>query len=102
MTERNEYLKSIHSMLETGDTTGAVSRLLETVAALMDEVDILNVQMETLLETLAQDETDYDEDECSSIVTCSQCGCVMEVEAYLLEDEDAELSCPQCSAILEV
>jgi len=73
------------------------------VAALMGEVDILNGQMETLLESLGEDEEDeHFDDECSYIVTCSQCGCVMEVDSWLLEEEDAELSCPKCNAILEI
>jgi len=100
--ERIEILEAIRGKLEDGDTSGAVEGLLDAVAALMDEVDILNVQMETLLESLGDEEEDHLEDECSYIVTCSQCGCVMEVDSWLLEDEDAELSCPKCNAILEM
>ena len=101
--ERNELLEAIRGKLEGGDTAGAVEGLLDAVAALMDEVDVLNVQMETLLETLGDEETDEQlDDECSYIVTCSECGCVMEVDSWLLEEEDAELSCPKCNAILEL
>ncbi len=96
--EYNDTLEAIRGLLDEGDTAGAVAGLLDTVAALMDEVDILNVQLETLLETLGGDE----DDACSYLVTCSGCGCVMEVEGELLEDEDAELSCPQCGQILEL
>jgi len=98
-----ELLEAIRSKLEGGDTAGAVEGLLDAVAALMGEVDILNGQMETLLESLGEDEEDeHFDDECSYIVTCSQCGCVMEVDSWLLEEEDAELSCPKCNAILEI
>ena len=59
--------------------------------------------LETLLETLGDGEDEGDEiDDCSYIVTCSECECVIEVEAWLLEDETAELSCPKCGAILEM
>jgi len=101
--EYENSLDAIQAMLQDGDTTGAVAGLLDMVAALMGEVDTLNVQMETLLDTLGSDEDDYFAgDECSYIVTCSQCGCVMEVDSELLEDEDAELSCPQCGVVLEL
>lgn len=101
--EKYELLESIRSKLEGGDNAGAMEGLLDAVAALMDEVDVLNVQMETLLESLGGDEEDdHFDDECSYIVTCSECGCVMEVDSWLLEEEDAELSCPKCNAILEI
>jgi len=100
--EHIELLEAIRSRLEGGDTSGAVEGLLDAVAALMDEVDLLNVQMETLLESLGDEEEEHFDDECSYIVTCSECGCVMEVDSWLLEEEDAELSCPQCNAILEL
>ena len=101
--ENYELLEAIRGRLEGGDTAGAVEGLLDAVAALMEEVDILNVQMETLLESLGDDEEDAHLDaECSYIVTCSECGCVMEVDSWLLEEEDAELSCPKCNAILEI
>lgn len=103
--ERNEYLEALRAMADGGDTAGAVSGLLDVVAALMDEVDILNVQLETLLETLGGDE-DQDDcfagDECTYIIPCEQCGILLEVESELIDDEDAELSCPRCGAILEV
>ena len=99
--ERMEMLEEIRSMLEDGDTTGAVGGLLDAVAALMDEVDTLNVQLETLLDSLGGEDGEHDDaDDCSYIVTCENCGCVMEVEAWLLEDETAELSCPKCGADL--
>ena len=101
--ENYELLESIRNKLDCGDSAGAMEGLLDAVAALMDEVDILNVQMETLLESLGDDEEDESfDDECSYIVTCSECGCVMEVDSWLLEEEDAELSCPKCNAILEI
>ena len=98
-----EALDTIRSLLEGGDTASAVAAMLDTITALMDEVDTLNVQLSTLLETMDDgEEDDYLSDECSYIVTCSACECVMEVESWLLEEEDAELSCPQCGAILEL
>ena len=101
--ERNEQLESIRSLLEQGDTAGAVAGMLDTITALMDEVDILNVQLETLLDCMGGDEDeDSLDDQCSYVVTCSQCGCLLEVDSELLEDEDAELSCPQCGTILEI
>ncbi|MBQ5671793.1 MAG: hypothetical protein IIV43_05500 [Oscillospiraceae bacterium] len=101
--ERYEMLEAIRGKLEDGDTSGAMEGLLDAVAALMDEVDVLNVQLESLLEGMAdEEEDDHFSDECSYIVTCSACGCVMEVDSWLLEEEDAELSCPQCNAILEL
>ena len=97
MEDRMEMLEEIRSMLEDGDTAGAVGGLLDAVAALMDEVDVLNVQLETLLDTLGGDEEgDSDADDCSYIVSCEKCGCMIEVEAWLLEDETADLSCPKC------
>ena len=101
--ERYEVLEAIRGKLEDGDTSGAMEGLLDAVAALMDEVDTLNVQLETLLDAMDDGEEDDNfTDECSYIVTCSACGCVMEVDSWLLEEEDAELSCPQCDAILEL
>ena len=101
--ENYELLEAIRGKLDGGDTSGAVEGLLDAVAALMEEVDTLNVQLSTLLETMDDGEDDdYLSDECSYIVTCSACECVMEVESWLLEEEDAELSCPQCGAILEL
>ena len=102
--EHYELLEAIRGKLEDGDTSAAMEGLLDAVAALMDEVDTLNVQLETLLDAMDEGEEDDDHfsDECSYIVTCSACECVMEVESWLLEEEDAELSCPQCGAILEL
>ena len=97
--EDYELLGAIRGKLEGGDTAGAMKDLLDAVAALMDEVDTLNVQMETLLEGMDEEEDELSDD-CSYIVTCSECGCVMEVDSWLLEDEEAELSCPKCNAIL--
>ena len=97
--EYREQLDALRQLLEEGDSAAAMAGMLDTMAALMDEVDTLNVQLETLLDSLGSDE---DEDECTYIVTCGGCGCVMEVEGELLEDEDAELSCPQCGEILEL
>lgn len=102
MSEHDELLESIRGKLESGDTAGAMKELLDAVAALLDQVDEMNVQMDTLLETLGDEETEPFEDVCSYIVTCSACGCVMEVDSWLLEEENAELSCPQCNAILEL
>ena len=98
-----EQLEMIRALIEEGDNTAAMGAMLDTIAELMEQVDILNVQMETLLETLGDGEDAGDEiDDCSYIVTCSECECVIEVEAWLLEDETAELSCPKCGAILEM
>ena len=103
MSEHYELLESIRGKLEGGDHAAAMEGLLDAVAALMDEVEILNVQLDTLLDTLGDEEEDeHFDDECSYIVTCSECGCVMEVDSWLLEEEDAELSCPKCGAILEL
>ena len=97
MEDRMEMLEEIRNLLEEGDTTGAVGGLLNAVAALMDEVDVLNVQLETLLDSLGGDEDEeHDVDDCSYIVSCEKCGCMIEVEAWLLEDETADLSCPKC------
>ena len=92
-----EALDTIRSLLEVGDTASAVTAMLSTITDLMDEVDTLNVQLETLLDTLGGDEEDGEDfDDTTYLVTCEKCGCVMEVEAWLLEDETAELSCPKC------
>lgn len=99
--EQNQTLEAIRTLLEQGDTHAALSGLLDTVAALTEEVEILSVQLETLLDTLGEDEETFEED-CSYVVTCSCCGCVMEVESWLLEDPDAQLSCPECHAVLEL
>ena len=98
-----EQLEMIRSLIEEGDNTAAMGAMLDTIAELMEQVDILNVQMETLLETLGDGEDETDEtDDCSYIVTCGRCECVIEVEAWLLEEETAELSCPKCGARLEM
>ena len=91
-----EQLEIIRSLLDGGDTASAVAAMLETIGELMDEVDTLNVQLETLLDTLGDEGDGEDFDDTTYIVTCEGCGCVMEVEAWLLEDETAELSCPKC------
>ena len=92
-----ENLELIRSLLSDGDTTAAVAAMLDTITDLMDEVDTLNVQLETLLDTIGGDaEEGEDFDDTTYLVTCEKCGCVMEVEAWLLEDETAELSCPKC------
>ena len=101
--EHYEVLEAIRSRLEGGDTAGAVEGLLDAVAALMDEVDTLNVQLDTLLDTLGgEDEEGEDFDDTTYLVTCEKCGCVMEIEAWLLEDETAELSCPKCGKDIEM
>ncbi len=98
-----QSLETIRTLLEGGDTASAVAAMLDTITDLMDEVDTLNVQLETLLDTLGGDENaDEDFDDTTYIVTCEKCGCVMEVEAWLLEDETAELSCPKCGLEIEM
>ena len=98
-----ENLELIRNLLSDGDTNAAVAAMLETITDLMDEVDPLNVQLETLLDSLGGDESEDEEfDDTTYIITCEKCGCVMEVEAWLLEDETAELSCPKCGMELEV
>ena len=97
-----QALDTIRSLLDGGDTASAVAAILDTITDLMDEVDTLNVQLETLLDTLGDDGEDEDADDTTYIVTCENCGCVMEVEAWLLEDETAELSCPKCGSPLEI
>lgn len=97
-----QALDTIRSLLDGGDTASAVAAMLDTITDLMDEVDTLNVQLETLLDTLGDDGEDEDADDTTYIVTCENCGCVMEVEAWLLEDETAELSCPKCGSPLEI
>ena len=100
--ERNEQLESIRALIAQGDTAAAMTGMLDTITALMDEVDILIVQLETVLDCMGGDEDEYPlDDECSYVVTCSQCGCLLEVDSELIEDEEAELSCPQCGAVLE-
>lgn len=92
-----EALDTIRSLLEGGDTASAVAAMLDTITDLMDEVDTLSVQLETLLDSLGGDNDEDEEfDDTTYIITCQKCGCVMEVEAWLLEDETAELSCPKC------
>ena len=94
-----DSLDMIRHLLTDGNTTAAVAAMLDTITDLMDEVDTLNVQLETLLDTLgARDEGDEEFDDTTYIITCEGCGCVMEIEAWLLEDETAELSCPKCGA----
>lgn len=97
-----QSLETIRSLLEGGDTASAVAAMLDTITDLMDEVDTLNVQLETLLDTLGDENADEDFDDTTYIVTCEACGCVMEVEAWLLEDETAELSCPKCGKEIEL
>ena len=98
-----QSLEQIRSLLEGGDTASAVAAMLDTIGDLMDEVDTLNVQLETLLDTLGGgDAEEEDFDDTTYIVTCEKCGCVMEVEAWLLEDETAELSCPKCGKPIEM
>ncbi len=97
-----DMLEQIRSLLEGGDTASAVAAMLDTIGDLMDEVDTLNVQLETLLDTLGGEEDGEDFDDTTYIVTCEKCGCVMEVEAWLLEDETAELSCPKCGKEIEM
>lgn len=98
-----DTLEQIRSLLEGGDTASAVAAMLDTITDLMDEVDTLNVQLETLLDTLGgEDDGDEDFDDTTYIVTCEKCGCMMEVEAWLLEDETAELSCPKCGKAIEM
>ena len=98
-----DMLEQIRSLLEGGDTASAVAAMLDTIGALMDRVDTLNVQLETLLDTLGGEENDGEDfDDTTYIVTCEKCGCVMEVEAWLLEDETAELSCPKCGKEIEM
>ncbi len=98
-----DTLDTIRSLLEGGDTSAAVAAMLDTITDLMDEVDTLNVQLETLLDTLDSGEDSGEEfDDTTYIVTCTECDCVMEVEAWLLEDETAELSCPKCGTPVEI
>ena len=98
-----DMLEQIRSLLEGGDTASAVAAMLDTIGDLMDEVDTLNVQLETLLDTLGGEaDSGEDFDDTTYIVTCEKCGCVMEVEAWLLEDETAELSCPKCGKEIEM
>ncbi|MBR4077915.1 MAG: hypothetical protein IKK17_04850 [Oscillospiraceae bacterium] len=98
-----ESLEQIRSLLEGGDTASAVAAMLDTITDLMDEVDTLNVQLETLLDTLGGEEGDGEDfDDTTYLVTCEKCGCVMEIEAWLLEDETAELSCPKCGKDIEM
>lgn len=98
-----DMLEQIRSLLEGGDTASAVAAMLDTIGDLMDRVDTLNVQLETLLDTLEGEENDGEDfDDTTYIVTCEKCGCVMEVEAWLLEDETAELSCPKCGKEIEM
>ena len=98
-----ESLEQIRSLLEGGDTASAVAAMLDTITDLMDEVDTLNVQLETLLDTLGgEDEEGEDFDDTTYLVTCEKCGCVMEIEAWLLEDETAELSCPKCGKAIQM
>ena len=98
-----ENLDTIRSLLADGDTASAVAAMLDTITDLMDEVDTLNVQLETLLDTLGGDDEEADDfDDTTYLITCEKCGCVMEVEAWLLEDETAELSCPKCGKDIEM
>ena len=98
-----DTLEQIRALLEGGDTASAVAAMLDTIGDLMDEVDTLNVQLETLLDTLSGEENDGEDfDDTTYLVTCENCGCVMEIEAWLLEDETAELSCPKCGKVIEM
>ncbi len=98
-----DRLDNLRTLIEQGDSAAAVSGLLDTVAELMEQVDVLNVQMDALLESLGEDEGDlYLDEDCSYIVPCPGCGCLLEVQAELLEEEDAELSCPECGCLLEL
>ena len=59
-----ESLEQIRSLLEGGDTASAVAAMLDTITDLMDEVDTLNVQLDTLLDTLGgEDEEGEDFDD---------------------------------------
>ena len=98
-----QSLETIRELLEGGDTASAVAAMLDTISDLMDEVDTLNVQLETLLDTLGDgDDTDEEFDDTTYIITCEKCSCMIEVEAWLLEDETAELSCPKCGKEIEM
>lgn len=98
-----QSLEQIRDLLEGGDTASAVAAMLDTISDLMDEVDTLNVQLETLLDTLGgEDEGGAEFDDTTYIITCEKCGCMIEVEAWLLEDETAELSCPKCGKEIEM
>ena len=77
-----ESLEQIRSLLEGGDTASAVAAMLDTLGG--EEGD------------------GEDFDDTTYLVTCEKCGCVMEIEAWLLEDETAELSCPKCGKDIEM
>lgn len=102
--ERNTYLESVREMLDQGNTKEAVAGLLNIITTLSEKVDTLNTQLEVLFECLNEDEDDFPfgEETDSYVVTCANCGCMLEIGCDLIDDEDAELSCPECGAVLEI
>ena len=96
----------IQRLLDGGNLSEAVGALLETIADLTDRVNTWEIELETLVDSLAPDPDDYpfDEDCETYVVTCPHCQCRLEVPAELLEDEESSQSliCPECGEPLDI
>jgi len=107
--ENNAYLHSIRIQLEGGDAHGAMQGMIDLLGDLCSQVQKLEYQVQALYEHLDPD-ADFDlfsgeygseDDDSEYIMECSNCGCMLEIESELLED-DAILSCPECGAVLSL
>lgn len=101
--EINEQLETIRELLTgEGREKQAMSVMMDVMADMAERLGALEAEFETLLDAIGANGDSFPfSEECDSyVVTCPGCGCKLEIGSDLMEDEEAQLECPDCGAVL--
>ncbi len=94
--------KIIHKMVDVLESfADAIVELDEEQADLVEYVESIDEDLSDIEDDIYEDGDDEDEEELSFIeMECPNCGDLVEVDEELLYDDEVDVVCPNCQAII--